>query len=219
MLNQMEIQFVIRILLSALLGGIIGFERHSKSKEAGVRTHAIVAIGAALLMMISKYGFMDSHSFDASRIAAQVVSGISFLGAGIIFVRHDNIQGLTTAAGIWTTSGIGLSIGAGLYSLGIFAAIIVVLIQVAFQTHYLIPAPRTTLNVLLRLDRDVPIRKITDVLHKYGYICTENKVTLDPKDPNSYVLYLGVTTLKNVEPTKFVEELKSEPFIRDVELM
>ncbi|MBR2824954.1 MAG: MgtC/SapB family protein [Solobacterium sp.] len=215
----MVIQFFIRILLAALLGAIIGFERHSKSKEAGVRTHAIVAIGSALLMLISKYGFVDVKSFDASRIAAQVVSGISFLGAGIIFVRHDNIQGLTTAAGIWTTSGIGLSIGAGLYSLGIFAAIVVVLIQLAFQTHYLTPAPRTTMNVLLRLDRDVSIKKITDVLHKYGYTCTENKVTLDPKDPTSYVLYLGVTTLKNVEPTKFVEDLKNESFIRDVELM
>ena len=101
--NQIIFQgeFALRILLAGLLGAAIGFERKNRNKLAGVRTHAIVALGAALIMVVSKYGFYDMDKFDASRVAAQIVSGVGFLGAGIIFVRNNNsVSGLTTAAGI-----------------------------------------------------------------------------------------------------------------------
>ncbi len=126
------------MLLAALCGGIIGFERKSKAKNAGIRTHALIAVGAAMVMIISKYGFFDlikiTHSnwaVDPSRIAAQVVSGIGFLGAGTIINRHDEIiDGLSTAAGIWVTGAIGLAYGSGLYSIGVIGTFCVLLTEV-----------------------------------------------------------------------------------------
>lgn len=104
---------LLRIFLAALCGLVIGFERKARLKEAGVRTHLIVALGAALITIVSKYGFFDLALFaegikaDPTRIAAQIVSGVGFLGAGMIFMRHRTLTGLTTAAGIWTTAASG----------------------------------------------------------------------------------------------------------------
>ncbi|AEB07612.1 MgtC/SapB transporter [Coriobacterium glomerans PW2] len=111
-----------RIALAALSGIIIGFERMSHFKVAGVSTHMTVGLSAALIMVVSKYGFSDSTGFavDVSRIAAQIVSGVGFLGAGIIIQRDRTVQGLTTAANIWGTAGVGMAYGAGLYVVGIF---------------------------------------------------------------------------------------------------
>ncbi|MBR0420745.1 MAG: MgtC/SapB family protein [Erysipelotrichaceae bacterium] len=103
---------------------IIGYERHRSYKEAGVRTHVLVAISTCILMIISKYGFADTEKIDASRVAAGVVSGISFLGAGIIFQRRSRIEGLTNAAGIFATGAIGMCFGTGMYYLSICASIL-----------------------------------------------------------------------------------------------
>lgn len=135
---MLRLDWCLRMLLAALCGGIIGFERKSKAKNAGIRTHALIAVGAAMVMIISKYGFFDlmkvTHSnwnVDPSRIAAQVVSGIGFLGAGTIINRHDEvIDGLTTAAGIWVTGAIGLAYGSGLYSIGIIGTCCVLLAEI-----------------------------------------------------------------------------------------
>jgi putative Mg2+ transporter-C (MgtC) family protein len=88
-----------------------------------------VALGSALMMVVSKYGFSDTVQGDGARLAAQVVSGVGFLGAGMIFVRHNLVSGLTTAAGIWTTAGIGLTIGAGMYFVGVLSALLMVIMQ------------------------------------------------------------------------------------------
>ncbi len=135
-----EIEFVIRLILSCICGGLVGLERSRKRKEAGIRTHIIVALGASVMMIVSKYGFFDVLQYqhvtlDASRLAANVVTGISFLGAGVIFVRGVSIRGLTTAAGIWTTAGVGLSIGAGMYMVGICTTILLLFIQLVMQRH------------------------------------------------------------------------------------
>ena len=118
--------YVLRIMLAAICGGFVGFERSKRQKDAGIRTHIIVALGSALVMIVSKYAFGDlalseNLRVDASRIASNVVTGVSFLGAGVIFVKEQSIRGLTTAAGIWATAGLGLAIGGGLYALGIAA--------------------------------------------------------------------------------------------------
>ncbi|MFC0904951.1 MgtC/SapB family protein [Clostridium sp. MT-14] len=123
-------EMIIRLVLSGVLGGLIGFERRSHFKEAGLRTHFVVAVGSALIMLVSKYGFTDllytnAISVDPSRIAAQVVSGIGFLGAGTIIVEHQFVRGLTTAAGLWATAGIGIAIGAGMYIPGISATLLI----------------------------------------------------------------------------------------------
>lgn len=138
--------FFARILVACLCGAAIGFERSLRFKEAGIRTHIIVCCAASLMMLVSKYGFVDlsdtsgaslfgSRGADPARIAAQVVSGVSFIGAGIIFRNGTSIKGLTTAAGLWATAGIGLSIGAGLYIIGVFTTAVVALLQVIMHRH------------------------------------------------------------------------------------
>ena len=96
-----EAIYLVRILYAVVLGFAIGFERKLRFKEAGIRTHTIVCAGSALIMVVSKYAFSDSPDFDASRVAAQIVSGIGFLGAGMIIYRRQAVHGLTTAAGVW----------------------------------------------------------------------------------------------------------------------
>ena len=128
--DPFHLELMLRIILSCLIGYIIGYERKSRDKSAGMRTHAIVGLGAALMMIVSKYGFMDMPDHDASRVASQIVSGVGFLGAGIIFVKNNIVSGLTTAAGIWATAGVGMAIGAGSYFIGIWTGFLLVLIQI-----------------------------------------------------------------------------------------
>ena len=122
-------ELLLRIFVAMILGMLIGNERKNRMKSAGMRTHALVALGSALMMVVSKYGFADTVQGDGARLAAQVVSGVGFLGAGMIFVRHNLVSGLTTAAGVWTTAGIGLTIGAGMYFVGILSALMMVIMQ------------------------------------------------------------------------------------------
>ena len=122
------IQLVFRLLAAALLGAAIGYEREFRGKGAGVRTHMLVAMGACLFMLISKYGFGDSDKFDAARVAAGVVSGIGFLGGGLIIKSRSNlITGLTTAAGLWVTAAIGLGAGSGMVLMAAICAVLVIL--------------------------------------------------------------------------------------------
>ncbi len=123
-----ELGKLINIVLAAVLGGAIGFERKLRFKEAGIRTHTIVSVGAALMMVVSKYAF-DGMEADASRIAAQIVSGVGFLGAGIIMLRGQKMHGLTTAAGIWATAGVGMACGGELYIVAVGATIILIGVQ------------------------------------------------------------------------------------------
>ena len=133
--------YIIRMFIACLCGAVIGLERSRRQKDAGIRTHMIVALGAALVMIVSKYGFFDLLHYeglraDASRIASNVVTGVGFLGAGVIFVRDVSIKGLTTAAGIWTTAGVGLAIGAGMYPLGIAATVLMVISQLILHRYF-----------------------------------------------------------------------------------
>lgn len=127
----MEYEYLLRVFVAGVLGALIGLEREKRFKEAGIRTHFLVAIGSAIIMVISKYGFYDVLAedivLDPSRVAAQVVSGIGFLGAGMILVQRNSIHGLTTAAGIWATAGVGLAIGAGMYEIGIFTSLLIII--------------------------------------------------------------------------------------------
>lgn len=121
--------FVWRLVLAALFGTIIGLDREYREKEAGFRTHFLVSLGSALKMIVSQYGFSeilthDGVSLDPSRIAAQVVSGIGFIGAGTIIFNHQIVRGLTTAASLWATAGIGLTAGAGMSWLALAATIL-----------------------------------------------------------------------------------------------
>lgn len=134
------LDYMLRMVVASMCGFAIGIERKNRLKEAGTRTHLIVALGSALIAIVSKYGFFDlaQYSFiglDPSRTIAQVVSGIGFLGAGMIFLRHQSVTGLTTAAGVWTTAGIGVAVGCGLYVIGIFATVLVLVVQLALHSE------------------------------------------------------------------------------------
>ena len=130
--------FLAHIAVAALLGGAIGLERGYRAKEAGFRTHFLVALGAALFMILSAHGFdgalvTENHRLDVSRIAAQVVSGIGFIGAGTIIFQRQTVHGLTTAAGLWVTAAIGMAAGAGMYLLATFTALLVLIGLEAFN--------------------------------------------------------------------------------------
>ena len=138
-----DIILIIRMLISCILGIAIGFERNNRAKEAGVRTHCIVACASAMMMIISKYGFEDLLEFetaadvrlDPSRMAQGIVTGVGFIGAGIIYVQRSNIRGLTTAAGLWATSGIGMAIGSGMYVIGISGTMIILAAQLLLHKN------------------------------------------------------------------------------------
>jgi len=142
--------YTLRLVLAAFCGALVGFERKRRNKDAGIRTHVLVSMGAALFTILSEFAF---DKYNADRIAAQVITGVGFLGAGVIFLRGRAITGLTTAAGIWTVAGIGMASGSGMYALAAVATLLVVALQ--FLMHRLLPshdAKYWQLDVLLKPD-------------------------------------------------------------------
>ena len=140
-----ELLCLVRVIVAAICGAAIGFERSRRQKEAGIRTHVIVALGSALVMIVSKYGFFDMTSIDAvngvlkldpSRVASNIITGIGFIGAGVIFVRGTSVKGLTTAAGIFATAAVGMAIGAGLYVIGVSTALVLFLFQLLLHDFF-----------------------------------------------------------------------------------
>ena len=134
-------EFILRLALSALLGGIIGLEREFRLKGAGIRTHLIVCFASCMMMLVSKYGFFDMAEYefaklDPSRISAGLVTAIGFLGAGTIFVRQKGVTGLSTAAGLWATVGIGMTTGAGMYPISAVGTVVLVVVQAALHRDH-----------------------------------------------------------------------------------
>ena len=128
----MTSEFILRIFIAGLLGGAIGLEREYRAKEAGLRTHFLVGLGSGLFMILSAHGFSDvvlneATRHDVSRIAAQVVSGIGFIGAGCIIFQKHAVRGLTTAAGLWVAAAIGMAAGAGMYAVAVAATLMVII--------------------------------------------------------------------------------------------
>ena len=128
-----EAPLLLDLLLSVVLGFIIGFERKLRMKEAGIRTHTIVCVGAALMMVVSMHAFGDDA--DSARVAAQIVSGVGFLGAGMIVYKQHEVHGLTTAAGVWATAGVGMACGGQKYVLAIGATLILLIVQCIFHLN------------------------------------------------------------------------------------
>ena len=138
-LSLSVVDTVTRLGAAVVLGGVIGLERERLERAAGLRTHAVVALSSALVMIVSAYGFADvldrgqQISLDPSRIAAQVVSGIGFLGAGVIIFRKNTVRGLTTAASVWAVAGIGLACGGGLLMTAAIATVFMLIVQAGFR--------------------------------------------------------------------------------------
>ena len=129
-----ELQVLWKLGVAFLLSSAVGLERELRQKSAGLRTHTLVGVGSALFTLVSQYGFagMTDVGLDPSRIAAQIVSGVGFLGAGIIFVRSDAVRGLTTAAAVWVTAAIGMAAGAGLPLLATATTVIYFIVAYAY---------------------------------------------------------------------------------------
>ncbi|AWM73018.1 MULTISPECIES: MgtC/SapB family protein [Lactobacillus] len=165
-----QLPWILRLVIASLCGALIGYERAIQRKSAGVRTHIVVAFSSALFMILSKYGFADlmkisGMEYDASRIAAQIVSGISFIGAGTILVKKSQISGLTTAAGVWATAAIGMAIGSGLYFLGIIATAILFIVQMIFHDDTIIN------KIIMHIRFNIQI----EAVNKHGILKTIEK--------------------------------------------
>lgn len=210
-------ELIVRLFLSAVLGGLIGMEREVNNRPAGLRTHVLVSLGSCLIMLISMYGFVGGG--DPARLAAQVVSGIGFLGAGTILRNGNNIKGLTTAASLWVSGGIGLAIGNGYYVGGLSTAIIVLftLISLGLLEKRIFKNKHKLLMVSVQ-ERPGLIADITSVLGQYSITIKDIKIyhsedseeddneiaeihfiVKTPRNINSKELFDRLSKVKNVE--------------------
>lgn len=204
-----NLEFFIRILLSAVLGALVGLERTKRQKEAGIRTHCIIACAAAVFMILSKYAFVDpadvlgSRGADGARIAAQVVSGISFLGAGVIFKNGNSIRGLTTAAGIWATSAIGMAIGAGMYWVGLITTVIMMVAQVVLHRFPVAGDAAVTQELAVSMvDTPELHQALTRLLNDHGGCVTDSALSRDD------VHIAMELTVRLAEPITYEEALR-----------
>ena len=168
------LDFALRLFVAGAMGVLIGLEREYRAKEAGYRTHFLVALGSALMMIVSQYGFTevlktDLIRVDPSRIAAQVVSGIGFIGAGTIILQKQIVRGWTTAAGIWATSGIGLAVGAGMYAIGI-AATLLVLLGLETLSYFFKSIGLRNMMIDFSTDDKEAIKRVSQVFNTRNYI-------------------------------------------------
>ena len=194
--------YLLGLVTAVVCGALIGVERTLRQKEAGIRTHIIVALGSALIMIVSKYGFFDivglaDHvNLDGSRLAAQVVTGISFLGAGII-VFKGTVKGLTTAAGVWTTAGIGLAAGAGMYGIAVYATLILLVVQIVI--HKILPVENTSTTAVSMKLKDDPeaIESITKLFKENGYILISTSVE---KKDSKYICLFTIRAKSHINP-------------------
>ena len=215
-----QLDWLIRLILAGVCGYAIGYERNSRSKNAGTRTHLIVALSTALMIIVSKYGFMDIIStngvnLDPSRIAAQIVSGIGFLGAGMIFVHNQSVNGLTTAAGIWATSGIGMAIGSGLYFIGIVATLLILLFQIILHQNYRWIKSATSDHLILQLEDFEGLQLLQQQLKEEDVKIISIKV--EKKSNNSLKTELYLNLPKAYEVASLMSLLESNDKIKSIE--
>ena len=181
--------FLFRLVLAGILGAIVGLDRAYHAKDAGLRTHFLVAVGSALIMIISQHGFYDlmvengnpNIRLDVSRVASQIVSGIGFIGAGTIIFQKRMVKGLTTAAGLWTVAGIGMAIGGGLYALGIAASVLTLVAFEVFRRCFKwLHVENTTAHLSFPLVKAEDLPAIMEQLKKLNckivkYSCKQDK--------------------------------------------
>lgn len=213
---------ILRIFLAGLCGFLIGYERKTRSKEAGIRTHAIVCMAACIMMIVSKYGFADQaigsggvRGADSARIAAQVVSGIGFLGAGVIIYRRDMLHGITTAAGIWATSGIGLALGAGMYVIGVASTILLIGFQVLLHVPFKVLRGRvySILKAQIEVNSSEELQRFKEVFKIKRFL--RYKENTDGKGGYVADLEFSVTSIYTAE--RIHEIMAENPYIKSLE--
>ena len=197
------VELLLRILVSVICGAGIGYERSRRYKEAGIRTHIIVCVASALIMIVSKYGFLDCYymlhmpyNADMARLAAGVVSGVSFLCAGVIFKNGNSIKGLTTAAGIFATAGIGLALGSGMYIIGIAVTAGIMLIQVLMHRFLFGPDAMITQRVKVVARKSSELREALEVFFRINDVkVVDHNIELFPDGK----AILTLTVLSHIE--------------------
>ena len=205
--NLSIFEYFIRLILALLLGFAIGFERKMRFKEAGPRTHTIVCIGACLFTMLSIKAFEGS---DPARIAAQVVPGIGFIGAGMIFYSKETIHGLTTAAGMWTTAAIGMAVGCGWYIVSIVATALVICVQCIMHTNFKVFHTRHFVKVnIIFTDSD---GKVAEQIKELFGVAHFNKINAK-KDDDKVVFSIVISTDKNITAQEIHDMINSNPDI------
>ncbi len=206
----LQSEYVLRIVLAGVLGFFIGLERKNRAKDAGIRTHCVVACATALMMIVSKYGFFDLITqykhlgadirLDPSRVASTIVSGIGFLGAGMIYVHKSNVSGLTTAAGIFATAGIGMAVGAGMYVVGVSAAIIILLVQYLLHIKSRLTAK---ISISYFVVKDVTekgyLKKLKSTLANSGIMVVDFEVSKSGEGKFTYTLSIDIPESLSVE--------------------
>lgn len=211
-----------RIVVASICGMVIGWEREKRLKSAGLRTHMLVAMASSLMMIISKYGFLDvvylsSVQVDVSRMASGVVQAIGFLGAGVIFVKRDNIIGVTTAAGLWATVGIGLSIGCGFYVIGISCTILMLIIQYVMHIQEHKSFSTNTGSITINLTKhgltlnDVKVK--LDAIH-----ITIRNITMTHTMEGDVVLKASIICSRSASVPGIMEDISKSGIIDDIEM-
>lgn len=203
--------YLLAIFIATVLGFAIGFERKIRFKEAGVRTHAIVSAGACLMMLVSKYGFEGA---DSARVAAQIVSGIGFIGAGMILYKKQALQGLTTAAGIWTTAGVGMAVGANMYFLAVGATVIIIVVQCIMHLPYKIFRTKHFFQMkivfLYETDENEKIKEIFNIKRF-------EKVNLSRGEDGRVKFSAYITTDKVFLDNDIAKVMRENPYVLSVE--
>lgn len=206
-----ELWLALDLLLAAVLGFCIGLERKCRYKEAGIRTHTIVSFGSALMMVVSKHAF--GSDADAARVAAQIVTGIGFLGAGVIVYRRNVVHGLTTASGVWTTAGIGMACGGGLWIIACLATGILIFIQWLLHRNWRIFKTKKVYSIKISFlqktnERD-KIKHIFDI-DRYNRLVVERK-------GDNLVYHAKLDTIQEYSSTQLDEIMKQNTFIISIE--
>ena len=193
-------EHLLRIFAAAMLGGVIGLERAYRSKMAGFRTHFLVALGSAIFMIISIHGFdtdlplldKSNYSLDPARIAANIVTGIGFIGAGTIIFQKHTVRGITTAAGIWVTAAIGMACGAGHYALSVATTVLVLLCLEIFS-FVLGKMGKKTVSLAITARSRYEVNSIIDKLKSAGFSIDTYNIEISHKDDvKIYVISLDV---------------------------
>lgn len=206
--------FILRLFIAGVLGAVVGLDREYRAKEAGYRTHFLVSLGSALIMIVSQYGFQqvileNSVSLDPSRVAAQVVSGIGFIGAGTIIIQKQFVRGLTTAVGIWATAGIGLAIGAGMYGIGVAATILTLIGLELLSFIFKSLGMKSSMIVFSTDEKDI-IQKVTRELNDRGYMLVSYQMEkVSHSNADTYVVTIVIKAKKSTDDNKlllFMEE-------------
>ena len=203
-------EFFIRLAIACVCGGIIGIERQYRTKVAGVRTHIMICLGAALLIIISKYGFADvagsnGLTCDVSRVASTIITGIGIIGGGLIFTgKQGSVTGITTAAGTCVTISVGMAIGSGMYVLGIGAMLLVVLIQLVLHINVGITKHPSKVSVAFAIENEVKAYdKIMDELasHKFSV----SQIRWERSSENTLLLRCLVMIPANVKKNEIID--------------